>query len=425
MTKASNTTKASSLLTQKGIEAMPPQREAYRVPDQRAKGLAVRVATNGVKTWDLAFRITGTGQFRRMSLGKVSDVSLEAARRRSNEITSAARAGRDLVEEEVRHAESERARVSVRQLVEAYVKRRVRGRLRTASEIESRLYRALGPILSKHAADIRRRDLRELFDAAFDNGLRREAEKRRQTVGAMFRWAVSQDIIDVDPAHGLVAYESGAPRDRVLSWDEIVLLWNWLGAPSLPLAPPTILRLQILLGARCSEIGGMRAEEINTTNWLWTLPAARSKNNRPRVTPLVGRARQIVSNALTENSAGPLFSTERRRPFTSANVGQFLLSRRGSVPVSGFSTHDLRRTFATRLIELGVGSDIVAATIGHSAASGEATRTLLRHYVWTDQVERKRQVLAYWDRIVGDIILGGPPPTASTEEFSQGPQVRG
>jgi integrase len=90
--------------------------------------------------------------------------------------------------------------------------------------------------------------------------------------------------------------------------------------------------------------------------------------------------------------------------------------------VSGFSTHDLRRTFATRLIELGVGTDIVAATIGHSAASGEGTRTLLKHYVWTDQVERKRRVLAYWDGIVQGIILGGPPPTASTVEFSQDPQ---
>jgi integrase len=233
----------------------------------------------------------------------------------------------------------------------------------------------------------------------------------------MFRWAVSQDIVDVDPAHGLVAYESGAPRDRVLSWDEIALLWKWLGSSSLPLGPPTILRLQILLGARCSEIGGMRAEEINTTNWLWTLPAARSKNNRPRVTPLVGQARQIVSDVLAKRSAGLLFATEGRRPFTSAHVGQFLLNRRSSVPVSGFSTHDLRRTFATKLIELGVGTDIVAATIGHSAASGEGTRTLLRHYVWTDQVERKCQVLAYWDGVVRGIILGGPRPTVSTVEF--------
>jgi hypothetical protein len=69
-----------------------------------------------------------------------------------------------------------------------------------------------------------------------------------------------------------------------------------------------------------------------------------------------------------------------------------------------------------------VGTDIVAATIGHSAASGEGTRTLLKHYVWTDQVERKRRVLAYWDGIVQGIILGGPPPTASTVEFSQDPQ---
>ena len=40
------------------------------MPDQRCKGLAVRVAPSGVKTWDLAYRIRGTGKMRRLSLGR-------------------------------------------------------------------------------------------------------------------------------------------------------------------------------------------------------------------------------------------------------------------------------------------------------------------------------------------------------------------
>lgn len=90
------------LLTQKTIEGLRPATEPYRVADQRCTSLAVRVATNGIKTWDLAFRISSTKLTKRLSLGRVTDVSLEAARRRANELTAAGRAGRDLVEDENR-----------------------------------------------------------------------------------------------------------------------------------------------------------------------------------------------------------------------------------------------------------------------------------------------------------------------------------
>jgi hypothetical protein len=60
----------------------------------------VRVAPSGVKTWDLAYRIRGMAKLRRLSLGRTTDVGLEQACERANELTSAARGGRDLIGEE-------------------------------------------------------------------------------------------------------------------------------------------------------------------------------------------------------------------------------------------------------------------------------------------------------------------------------------
>ena len=40
--------------------------------------------------------------------------------------------------------------------------------------------------------------------------------------------------------------------------------------------------------------------------------------------------------------------------------------------------------------------DLVAAVIGHEAG-GKETRTLIRHYVRTDLIDRKAQVLRAWD----------------------------
>jgi hypothetical protein len=52
--------------------------------------LAVRIAPSGLKTWDLAYRIKGSGKMRRPSLGRVDDLPLERARERLIERKKAA-----------------------------------------------------------------------------------------------------------------------------------------------------------------------------------------------------------------------------------------------------------------------------------------------------------------------------------------------
>ena len=335
----------------------------------------------------------------------MGDVSLERARERANELTSAARTGRDLIAEEEESRAAAATRLTVDKLIELYLRRRVTGRLRTAREIGRRLTRALSPILHRYADDLRRRDIRELLDAAADQGIAREAEKRRQIVGAMFRWALSQDIVETDPTAGLKAYDPGTPRDRVLSVEEIESLWKWLDSSVLLPGIANILKLELLTGARCGEISGLCVEEIDREGWTWVLPAARSKNKQPRVTPLLGMARQIITEQLMHVQAGPLFKAEIGTVLTSGRVGHFLLTHREMLPIDKFTTHDLRRTVATMLTELSIPLDLVAAILGHEAG-GKNTRTLVRHYVRTDMIERKIHALRLWNERLQDIVSG-------------------
>ena len=118
MAFGSGLTRGAQLLTHRSIEALRPAEAPYRVTDQRCKGLAVRVAPSGLKTWDLAYRIRGTGKMRRLSLGRTTDVSLEEARERANELTSAARGGRDLIGEEKDAREAAASRITVEKLID-------------------------------------------------------------------------------------------------------------------------------------------------------------------------------------------------------------------------------------------------------------------------------------------------------------------
>ena len=198
-------------------------------------------------------------------------------------------------------------------LIDLYLRRRVVGRLRTAKSIESRLRRTLAPILQRYAADICRRDMRAILDSIVDQGKGREAEKRRQVCTAMFRWALSQDIVEADPTAGLTPYDRGAPRDRVLTLEEIELVWKWLDTDALSLEAADILKLELLTGARCGEISGLRAEEIDRQKWTWTLPrCALEKWASARHADCGPRARDARTTAIWCREGTPLPAGEGR-----------------------------------------------------------------------------------------------------------------
>jgi integrase len=106
----------------------------------------------------------------------------------------------------------------------------------------------------------------------------------------------------------------------------------------------------------------------------------------------VGLARETLDQRLSVVEKGPLFRLEKGVVVTSAHIGHCLLTRRSTLPIAVFTSHDLRRTFATMMAEMGIALDLVAAIVGHEAGAKE-TRVLVRHYVPTDMLERKAYAL--------------------------------
>jgi integrase len=399
----SGKTKERQDLTARTIKSLKPEAAPYRVPDARVPSLALRVAPDGGKTWDLSYRIKGEG-VRRPSLGRYGDVSLEAARARALALTSAARQGVDLIAQERRAREDKAKAITVGALAELYLARRIR-RLRSALEIERTLKRVLAPLASAPAADVRKRDLVPLFESIAATGHERAAGKARQMVGALFKYAESVGVVSANPTRGLLTYDQGSPRDRVLDEGEIRLLWAWLESSTLSFAMADALRVQLLIGARIGEVGGILPDEIDRNTWLWRLPAERSKNKHSRVTPLVGCAREIVAARIEGADGGPLFPAVTGLPLSSGAIATALYNRRERLPIAAFGTHDLRRTVATMMEEMGIAENIIGAIVGHGVEDGkQSVRTLRRHYLKSDLIERKTRALEAWDARLKAII---------------------
>ncbi|WP_444851215.1 tyrosine-type recombinase/integrase [Neoaquamicrobium sediminum] len=405
------------------LSALRPQAKPYYVSDDQQVGLRVRVAPTGALTWNVAYRIKGGGT-KSASLGPCDPngrkgLGLADARERAADIVRAARQGRDLLGEEFDERAAQRERLTIQKLIETYAKsikspNRKGGALRTADDIERRLLRALSGKLQVAADDLTRGQLSELLDSVADERPR-EAEKRRQVIGAMFRWGIAKGYVTIDPTAGTESYGQGDPGERVLEPVEIEAFWKWLNAGADKMAPDIIdvLRIQLCIGARVGEVAGMDASELRTEDGklIWTLPAARSKNKSERVTPLAGRARQTVEHALERRKRGPLFQTAlSARTLTATDIGHALLKR--TLPCAHFSTHDLRRTVVSGMDELGIALDTIAAVVGHQRGSRD-TRTLVKHYSRPKLDERIEAALSAWDRHLGDIIEGRLEPAGS------------
>jgi site-specific recombinase XerD len=113
----------------------------------------------------------------------------------------------------------------------------------------------------------------------------------------------------------------------------------------------------------------------------------------------------MLEQRLSSVAKGPLFVLENGTVLTSSHVGRFLLTRANRLPIAKFSSHDLRRSFSTALVEMGVALDLVAAIIGHEPNSRDS-RTLIKHYVRTDMLERKAHALKAWDERLKAIVTG-------------------
>ncbi len=87
-------------------------------------------------------------------------------------------------------------------------------------------------------------------------------------------------------------------------------------------------------------------------------------------------------------------------------VASMLVKHRKEVPIDHFTSHDLRRTVATGLVDLGIPYELTAGVLGHEVGVKEV-KTLIRHYVRTDLLERKSNALLAWDTRLRQIVCGG------------------
>lgn len=171
------------------------------------------------------------------------------------------------------------------------------------------------------------------------------ANRCRSNWSLVFDYARECGLIEHNPLSGTTSRIAGGrekTRDRILTDDEIRDLWHD------PHAHTPLLRFLLLTGLRISEAQGAIVENLNS-NHVLAIPE--NKSSRPHWVYLPELAREQTGDFI-----GYLFN-----PLSPTAV-QARLKRADK----GWTPHDLRRTFATRLAEIGCPIHVIEKMLNHS-----------------------------------------------------------
>lgn len=226
------------------------------------------------------------------------------------------------------------------------------------------------------------------------------ANRTRASLQAMFAWCLREGLAESNPVVG-TGRRLEQSRDRVLDDAELRAIWAATAGSD---DYSAIIRLLALTGSRASEIAGLRWSEILDDRIV--LPPERTKSGRLHTIPITPAVRTTLDGRPSRADRDFVFGRRKDRPFTGWTVCKTLLDERiraaGAV-LAPWTRHDLRRTLATRLAELGTAPHVISAIPNHS----DHRRGAHAVYVRTGGYEReKRQALTLWAESVSAIAEG-------------------
>ena len=219
-------------LTAASVERIkPPTEGQVELFDKGYPGLALRISYGGRKTWSTFYRLNG--KLHRISLGTYPAMGLAEAREAWRQSRQDVAKG---IDPGLTHR-LEKPATSFTAVAEEWLRRDQSGNKSIAAMtriVDREWLPAWG---NRPIEEIGRRDILDLIDSIVDRGAVIMARRVQARLHRLFRWCVGRGIIAVNPAADLPKPGSETRRDRVLSDDEIVQVWNGTATLAFPFGP--------------------------------------------------------------------------------------------------------------------------------------------------------------------------------------------
>lgn len=355
------------------------------------RGLYLLVKQSGARSWLLRYQVQG--RRRDMGLGPYPDVTLAMARERATEARRLIVNGEDPIARKQR-AHTQTFEGAANQLIESkrpgwknakhaaqwtstletYVFPHI-GQLRVDKVETADVLSVLSPIWaskSETASRVRQR-IEAVLDYATALGLR--------TGDNPARWRGHLDHLLPKPTKvRAVKHHPALPHSEIKTF--MSALAERTGVAS------QALRFTILTAARSGETRGMKWDEVDLENGVWTIPAERMKAGKEQRVPLSKAAIECLGSP--RERGGLVFESEAKPGKAISDMSMTAVLKR--MKCDGITVHGFRSTFRDWAGETtGFPREVIEAALAHRIKDrAEAA------YARSDLFDKRRDLMEAW-----------------------------
>ena len=417
-------------LTEKELQAIKPALKGKKIFDDGGLRGTIRVTKDGAVSVFFTWRYKFEGKSKDLACGTWPKARLTDIRKNRDHARRILEEGKDpalerkaekletKIEQQARIAElkAQDERVTVRALYDRWVTLEINRRKDAGAELRRGFEKDVLPAIGAMAAeDVSKAHITGILDAILARGANRLANRTLSELRQMFGFGFVRDIVKIDPTHRIRKQDIGGKeveRDRTLSDSEIRELAQKL--PQANFLKSTECAIWIMLATCCriGELSRAQWQDVDFESRIWTIPPENSKNAKAHTIYLSDIAlsqfealRSIASSddwifldrsgknhVCTKSITKQIRDRQRLESMSNRtkNTGVLLLSSGEWTP------HDLRRTGATLMGELGIRPDVIERCLNHIEQK-KVTRTYQRQELKAEQKEAWRLLGARLD----------------------------
>jgi integrase len=375
----------------------------------------LRITANGAKSWVVMYRLDG--RLKRETIGSYPAYSLLQAREQAR--VSLEMAGRGI--DPVASRKAEKIKVAaiktVLDAVEVFIQRHAKQKNRSWREVERVFnYYIIPKMGERPLPSITPADIHEVLDALMDAKHPYMANRVFAHTRKFFNWCAERHWIGEPPTKHISRPADEEARDRVLNNGEIERLWRGCDGLGWPFGP--YIKLLLVTGQRRNEVAGMKWEQIDLGNKLWTLPREETKAKRQHEVPLSPMAIELLENV--PRNGKYVFSTTGKTPisgFSKAKERCDKIMARVQLEATGkkkwtdnefeknlipaWRLHDIRRTVASGMAEIGIAPHVIEKVLNHSTGQISGVAAVYNRHTY---LREKTDALYAWARALQTIV---------------------
>lgn len=377
-------------LISKASRVAKATKKRVELTDVDQEGLRLRANPGGGKTWYLACRDAG-GKYRLFLLGAFPGLTISGAREAARGMREKVRQGDDPT------ATKRRARAlgaageisTLNDLLTAYSSSG--DAPRSWKDTQLRVKKVFAKLLKQPLGKLKAADIQIAADLWASKV---SASFALRGVRPALRWGAKRDYVGREVAEFSA---SAVPvRERVLSTEELKRIIVALESSESMYAK--VVRFIMWTVCRRGEAENARWSDVDLETGVWTIPV--TKNGKPHVLKLPKQAIVFLQahKKAQPKKDGFIFPNENDKVLTSWNVFAHSIKKRSRT--TGWHRHDLRRTGATIMGELGVDPHIIESALNHTVIHSSLSTIYNKSRYSSGVADALQQLADFYDSLI-------------------------